>query len=112
VQLLVEPLDAADANEKSDPVLLQRAPELRNELTVVEGAELPEPLAEALRQRGVDPGRLRVFALRANADTVGLAIERRDRNAVLELVASPPSALDHAPGVYAAALAEVRAAVP
>jgi hypothetical protein len=107
VQVLTE---AAPPTETAEPVLLRRAPQLRNGLTLVEDVALPPSLRSALEQGGVDPDRVRTFSLRGNAQEVGLVVERRVGGRLVSLSAAPPQALGQAAGVYAAALGASTAA--
>lgn len=119
VQLVVADVPEAEAEADVDPsVLLRTHPELHRELDELDGAELPAGFAAAWRAvapKGAAPSArpparapaLRVTGLRRNGVQVGLVVERELGSRRVGLVASPPSALDHAPRLYARILADV-----
>lgn len=107
VQMVVASGGEEEPAEGAPPssVFLQRQPGLHRELGEVEGAELPPAFARAWSGVGASEA-LRVTALRRNGVSVGLVVERDVAGRRVALVAAPPAALDHAPALYAAILAD------
>jgi membrane associated rhomboid family serine protease len=118
VQLVVADVPGAgDVEARGDAhasALLRNDPSLHRELDEIEGSELPPAFAAAFAATGaaaagVEPpeaGELHVTALRRNGVRIGLVVERDVGSHRVALVASPPSALDHAPRLYARILAD------
>lgn len=116
VQLVVADVPGAgDVEAPGDAhasALLRNDPSLYRELDEIEGADLPPAFAaalEATRAEASEPpeaGELHVTALRRNGVRIGLVVERDVGPHRVALVASPPSALDHAPRLYARILAD------
>jgi membrane associated rhomboid family serine protease len=102
VQLIVA--DASDDTHAT--ALLRNHPELSRELDEIEDATLPPEFAAAWAQAAAQADAPRVTALRRNGVRIGLVVERDLGPGRVALVASPPSALDHAPRLYARILAD------
>lgn len=95
--------------------LLRVHPQLRRELTVLDAPPLPSQFAEAYADIAGPEAQaeLTLSSLRRNGQTVGLVIERTvgagPTARAVALVAAPAEAVEHAPRLYAAILADAAA---
>lgn len=114
VQLSV--VRGAAASETHPLALFERVEGLDDELAVTAAGPLPEPFAELIAADA--DGHWRSADLWRNGERVGRVIERRivagpssggaggRDDATISLIASPPSAIEHAPAIYAAIMRE------
>ncbi|KIG15102.1 hypothetical protein DB30_06010 [Enhygromyxa salina] len=102
----------AGAADAESPALFQAVEGLSGELSATAAGSLPEPFVELIDAEPA--GTWTATDLWRNGERVGRVIEKQvsagaDERVTLMLVASPASALEHAPRVYAAIMREAKA---